>query len=65
MGVQRKNKVFAYRVPIGDYNYLQCAVHLKNGDPNTYYFFKKRQKLLYQTILHENRHSVQLSTYVV
>ena len=24
MRVQKKNKAFAYRVPIGDYNYLQC-----------------------------------------
>ena len=26
MRVQIKNKAFAYRVPIGDYNYLQCSV---------------------------------------
>ena len=25
MRVQNKNKAFAYRVPIGDYNYLQCT----------------------------------------
>ena len=25
MRVQKKNKAFAYRVPIGDYNYLQCV----------------------------------------
>ena len=24
MRVEKKNKAFAYRVPIGDYNYLQC-----------------------------------------
>ena len=28
MRVQKKNKAFAYRVPIGDYNYLQCRVLL-------------------------------------
>ena len=26
MRVQKKNKAFAYRVPIGDYNYLQCRL---------------------------------------
>ena len=26
MLVQKKTKAFAYRVPIGDYNYLQCTV---------------------------------------
>ena len=26
MRVEKKNKAFAYRVPIGDYNYLQCNV---------------------------------------
>ena len=26
MRVERKNKAFAYRVPIGDYNYLQCTL---------------------------------------
>ena len=26
MRVQKKNKAFAYRVPIGDYNYLQCTL---------------------------------------
>ena len=25
MRVQKKHKAFAYRVPIGDYNYLQCV----------------------------------------
>ena len=25
MRVQKENKAFAYRVPIGDYNYLQCT----------------------------------------
>ena len=25
MRVQKKPKAFAYRVPIGDYNYLQCS----------------------------------------
>ena len=29
MLVQKKPKAFAYRVPIGDYNYLQCKVHDK------------------------------------
>jgi hypothetical protein len=24
MRVEKTNKAFAYRVPIGDYNYLQC-----------------------------------------
>ena len=27
MRVEKKTKAFAYRVPIGDYNYLQCAFH--------------------------------------
>ena len=26
MRVQKNNKAFAYRVPIGDYNYLQCTL---------------------------------------
>ena len=26
MRVEKKNKAFAYRVPIGDYNYLQCIL---------------------------------------
>ena len=26
MRVQKKPKAFAYRVPIGDYNYLQCML---------------------------------------
>ena len=26
MRVQKNNKAFAYRVPIGDYNYLQCTI---------------------------------------
>ena len=26
MRVEKINKAFAYRVPIGDYNYLQCSV---------------------------------------
>ena len=30
MRVQKKPKAFAYRVPIGDYNYLQC-VHCSPG----------------------------------
>ena len=25
MRVEKKNKAFAYRVPIGDYKYLQCV----------------------------------------
>ena len=25
MRVEKTNKAFAYRVPIGDYNYLQCT----------------------------------------
>ena len=29
MRVQKINKAFAYRVPIGDYNYLQCRPQLK------------------------------------
>ena len=27
MRVQKKNKAFAYRGTIGDYNYLQCRIH--------------------------------------
>ena len=27
MRVQKNNKAFAYRVPIGDYNYLQCTLN--------------------------------------
>ena len=26
MRMEKKNKAFAYRVPIGDYNYLQCII---------------------------------------
>ena len=26
MRVEKKPKAFAYRVPIGDYNYLECSV---------------------------------------
>ena len=26
--MEKKNKAFAYRVPIGDYNYLQCGLGL-------------------------------------
>ena len=29
MRVQKNNKAFAYRVPIGDYNYLQCELEIK------------------------------------
>ena len=25
--MEKTNKAFAYRVPIGDYNYLQCIIH--------------------------------------
>ena len=28
MRVEKKHKAFAYRVPIGDYNYLQCETAL-------------------------------------
>ena len=28
MRVEKQNKAFAYRVPIGDYNYLQCVLKL-------------------------------------
>ena len=32
MRVENNNKAFAYRVPIGDYNYLQCVIaHLSRG----------------------------------
>ena len=30
MRVQKKHKAFAYRVPIGDYNYLQCSLALNH-----------------------------------
>ena len=30
MWVENNNKAFAYRVPIGDYNYLQCIVKPKS-----------------------------------
>ena len=29
MPMENPPKAYAYRVPIGDYNYLQCVVHLK------------------------------------
>ena len=38
MRVEKQNKAFAYRVPIGDYNYLQCMyedVWNKKEDPNS------------------------------
>ena len=31
MWVEKKNKAFAYRVPIGDYNYLQCNDSIGRG----------------------------------
>ena len=31
MRVEKKHKAFAYRVPIGDYNYLQCTLQLRTG----------------------------------
>ena len=32
MRVQKNNKAFAYRVPIGDYDYLQCvSFHLTSA----------------------------------
>ena len=31
MRVEKKNKAFAYRVPIGDYNYLQCRIDAKHS----------------------------------
>ena len=30
MRVEKKSKAFAYRVPIGDYNYLQC-INIKSA----------------------------------
>ena len=41
MRVENNNKAFAYRVPIGDYNYLQCTIHhheqnMKNPEPDFY-----------------------------
>ena len=31
MRVEKKHKAFAYRVPIGDYNYLQCTVRVPDS----------------------------------
>ena len=36
MQVEKTNKAFAYRVPIGDYNYLQCAVK-NSSNENAYH----------------------------
>ena len=33
MRVEKKNKAFAYRVPIGDYNYLQCREKIAKMGP--------------------------------
>ena len=35
MRVEKKNKAFAYRVPIGDYNYLQCTTKVKEVTDNS------------------------------
>ena len=49
MRVQKKNKAFAYRVPIGDYNYLQSSYgYLKRleGKIRKYLFFYVKEDIL-------------------
>ena len=36
MRVEKKPKAFAYRVPIGDYNYLQCSLWIAIGVPTNF-----------------------------
>ena len=55
MRVQKKNKAFAYRVPIGDNNYLQCATlhslvsHLRQFIQIQEYERKKKKQVFFQS----------------
>ena len=63
MRVQKNNKAFAYRVPIGDYNYLQYSVrpNIHRGREQTtvgctvvpilYYYFLGRVEMRWEMIL--------------
>ena len=44
MRVQKRNKAFAYRVPIGDYNYLQCMYLAKLENVSVHFTWKNKKQ---------------------
>ena len=45
MRVEKINKAFAYRVPIGDFNYLQCTASYCNWQHANIYLQKTNEGL--------------------